>query len=122
MKLKKEIGLAVIGSGRIGTLRSRLAIMHPSVSFIAVMDTDAAAASKLAKTVNADFCTTDMQAVLSRPEVNAVIVASSEHEHAAPVVAALKRRLPVLVEKPIALTVSDTELILRTLAETDGDL
>lgn len=122
MKSKKEIGLAIIGSGRIGTLRARLASMHPSVRFISVMDTDAAAAEKLAKTVDADHCTTDMHAALSHPEVNAIIVASSEHEHTAPVVAALQRKVPVLVEKPIALSVEDADLMLRTVADLGGDL
>jgi predicted dehydrogenase len=119
---KKDIGLAIIGSGRIGTLRGRLATMHPSVRFVAVMDTDAAAANKLAKTIDADFCTTDMQAAIDHPDVTAIIVASSEHEHAAPVIAALKRKVPVLVEKPIALTVPDADLMLQTVAELGGDL
>jgi predicted dehydrogenase len=122
MKTKKEIGLAIIGSGRIGTLRARLASMHPSVRFISVMDTDAAAAEKLAKAVGADHCTTDMEAAISHPEVNAIIVASSEHEHTAPVVAALRKKVPVLVEKPIALSVDDADLMLRTVAELGGDL
>lgn len=39
---KKGIGLAIVGCGRIGSLRGRLAFMHPSVRFVAVMDTDAA--------------------------------------------------------------------------------
>ena len=37
----KPIGLAVIGSGRIGTLRSRLAAAHPAVKFIAVSEVSA---------------------------------------------------------------------------------
>ena len=31
----KPIGLAVVGSGRIGSLRSQLAVAHPAVSYIA---------------------------------------------------------------------------------------
>jgi len=122
VKSRKEIGLAIIGSGRIGTLRARLAAMHPSVRFIAVMDTDEAAAQKLAQTVDADYCTTDMAAAMSHPEVNAIIVASSEHEHTAPVIAALKKNLPVLVEKPIALSEQDADLMVRTVIESGGDL
>jgi predicted dehydrogenase len=122
MKTRKDIGLAIVGSGRIGTLRGRLAAMHPSVRFIGVMDTDAGAAQKLAQTIDASFCTTDMEALISHPEVNAIIVSSSEHEHTAPVIAALERKVPVLVEKPIALTVSEADLMLRTVAELGGDL
>lgn len=119
---RKDIGLAIVGSGRIGTLRGRLAGMHPSVRFIGVMDTDAVAAQKLSATIDAAFCTTELDAVLSHPDVNAVIVSSSEGEHAAPVLAALKRGLPVLVEKPIALTVPESDLMLRTVRELGGDL
>ena len=86
------------------------------------MDTDRNAADQLARTVGADFSTTDREAAMSRPEVNAIIVSSSEHEHTAPVIAALKKRGPVLVEKPIALTVDDADLMLRTVAELEGDL
>jgi hypothetical protein len=34
----KNIGVAVIGSGRIGSLRARLAAKHPSVNFLAISD------------------------------------------------------------------------------------
>ena len=60
--------------------------------------------------------------MLSHPEVNAVIVSSSEGEHTGPVIAALKRGMPVLVEKPIALTVPESDLMLRTVRELSGDL
>jgi len=30
---QKQLGIAVIGAGRIGTLRARLAAKHPSVQF-----------------------------------------------------------------------------------------
>ena len=42
----KELGIAVIGSGRIGTLRARLAAKHPAVRFVAVSDKDPANAKK----------------------------------------------------------------------------
>jgi predicted dehydrogenase len=122
MNPKKEIGLAIIGSGRIGSLRARLAAAHPSVRFIAVADADGQAADKLARTVGAQFHTTDNRAAIGHPDVNAVIVATSENEHAAPVVAALLRQVPVLVEKPIALSVADADLMIRTVADLKGDL
>jgi predicted dehydrogenase len=46
--MANEIGLAIIGSGRIGTLRAKLAAGHPAVRFIAVSDADPAKAKKLA--------------------------------------------------------------------------
>ena len=51
----KEVGLAIVGAGRIGTLRARLAAGYPAVRFIAVSDRDPAKARKLAETVGAQF-------------------------------------------------------------------
>ena len=93
MNKHKQIGLAIIGSGRIGTLRAKLAKMHPSVGFIAVSDTNPEAAEKLAKTVGADFWSVDSAEVMSRPEINAIDIATSEHEHTKPLLAALEREV-----------------------------
>ena len=37
---RKELGIAVIGCGRIGTLRATLAANHAAVKFLAVADRD----------------------------------------------------------------------------------
>ena len=105
----KEIGLAIVGSGRIGTLRAKLAAGHPAVRFIAVSDADPAKARQLAETVGAKVHSGDNEAIIARPEVNAVIVSTSEGEHVAPILAAIERGLPVLVEKPLALTLGDAD-------------
>jgi len=52
---RKELGIAVVGSGRIGTLRARLAAKHPSVGFLAISDQDPARARALAEQTGADF-------------------------------------------------------------------
>ena len=122
MKTKKEIGLAIIGCGRIGTLRGKLANMHPSVGYIAVSDSDPVAAEKLAKALGADFWSTDSQEVMARPEVNAIDIATSEHEHTKPLLAALERGVPVLVEKPLALLENDADLILARSVALNSDL
>lgn len=119
---RKELGIAVVGSGRIGTLRARLAAKHPSVSFLAVSDRDPARARSLAAQAGADFHSGDNIEIISRPEVNAVIVSTPEGEHAAAVCKALELGKPVLVEKPIALTLEDADTILATLGQTGGSL
>ena len=119
---RKELGIAVVGSGRIGTLRARLAAKHPAVSFLAVSDRDPARARALAEQAGADFHSSDNIEIISRPEVNAVIVSTPEGEHAAAVCKALELGKPVLVEKPIALTLNDADDILATLKQTGGSL
>src|SRR5262249_44254863 len=74
----KELGLAIVGSGRIGGLRGRLAAGHPAVRFIAVSDQDPAKARDLAQEIGAQVHSGDNDEIMARPEVNAVIVSTSE--------------------------------------------
>ena len=87
----KPLGLAVVGSGRIGTLRATLAAAHPAVNFIAVSDRDPSRAASLAEKVGAQFHTADNLEAISRPEVSAVVVSTLEVEHTEPVLQALWR-------------------------------
>lgn len=118
----KQLGIAVIGAGRIGTLRARLAAKHPSVKFLAIADQDISKAKALAETCGADFYSADNDEVIARPEVTAVFVSTPEGEHAAPIKKALELGKPVLVEKPLALTLEDADDILATLQATGGKL
>ncbi|MGH6673116.1 MAG: Gfo/Idh/MocA family protein [Xanthobacteraceae bacterium] len=118
----RELGIAVVGSGRIGTLRARLAAKHPAVGFLAVSDTSPAQAKALAELAGADFYSADNDEVIAHPRVNAVFVSTPEGEHAAPVCKALELGKPVLVEKPLALSLADAEAILKTLQATGGTL
>ena len=119
---RKELGIAVVGSGRIGTLRARLAAKHPAVGFLAVSDRDGERARELATQTGADFHSADNDEIIALPEVTAVFVSTPEGEHSAPVRRALELGKPVLVEKPIALTLDDADDILATLKRTGGEL
>src|SRR5579872_7510550 len=120
MALGKPLGIAVIGAGRIGTLRARLAAKHPSVQFLAIADKDPARAEALATLAAAQLHTTDNDAAIAHPAVTAVFVSTPEGEHAAPVQRALTLGKPVLVEKPIALTLRDADAIIETVTATGG--
>jgi predicted dehydrogenase len=118
----KSIGLAVVGSGRIGTLRARLAAAHPAVRYIAVSDQDSAKAQALANTVGAHYHTSNNDAVISRPEVNAVIISTSEGEHVEPLVKAIELGKRVLVEKPLALTLADADRVIKAIEKSGADV
>jgi predicted dehydrogenase len=120
--LGNRIGLGIVGSGRIGTLRARLAAGHSAVAAIAVSDLDPANAAKLAALVEARSHGSDNLAVIDDPDVTAVIISTSEGEHMAPMLAAIQRGKPVLVEKPIALTVREADQVLEALAKFGGNV
>jgi predicted dehydrogenase len=116
------LGVAVVGAGRIGTLRARLAAKHPSVRYVAISDADPARAKALADQCGAQFHSGDNDEVMAHPEVNAVIVSTPEGEHAAPVRRALELGKSVLVEKPLAMSLADADAMIATRRQTDGDL
>ena len=95
-----------------------MAAAHPAVKFLAVSDLDTGRARRLAEKTGADFSSGNNEEVISHPRVNAVIVSTSEHEHLAPVMRALELGKPVLVEKPIALTVADADRMIARSEET----
>jgi len=117
-----DIGLVVIGSGRIGSLRARLASAHPSVRFLAVTDRDESVARKLAETVSADMWSSDNAVAVAHPDVNAVVVSTSEGQHIEPVLQALELGKTVLVEKPIALDLDEADCIVAAADASSGGL
>ena len=119
---KTELGIGVIGAGRIGTLRANMACKHPSVQFLAISDIDPDKSGLLAQRVGADFASSSNSAVISHPEVTSVIVSTPEHEHVAPILEALHLGKPVFVEKPLALTIADTDLLVEAADETGVEL
>ena len=119
---RKQLGIAVVGAGRIGSLRAGLAAGHPAVNFIAISDANPARAHDLAQRIGAQFDSGDNLAAISRPEVNAVIVATSEGEHMQPVMQTLERGKSVLVEKPIALTLAEADRIVAEVEKRKASL
>jgi predicted dehydrogenase len=119
---QSNIGIAVVGAGRIGTLRARLAAKHPAVGFMAVSDKDPARAKALADLTGAHFHSGSNDEVISHPDVSAVFVSTPEQEHTAPILKALDLGKPVLCEKPIGFSLAEADTILEALHRTKGKL
>lgn len=116
---RTSLGVAVVGCGRMGTHRARLSSLHPAVRFLAVADVDGAKARTLGESAGAQFVSSDPVAAIEHPDVNCVIVSSSEDQHVKPALAAIAAGKDVLIEKPIATTREDAEAIIAA-AEDAG--
>ena len=101
-KNPKRIGLAIIGAGRVGLFRGEVAARHPQVDFIGLAEIKPERAKLVGDKVGADFVTADFRELLARPEVTAAIIATDEHLHVDPILAAVERGLSLLIEKPLA--------------------
>ncbi|HBK80487.1 MAG TPA: hypothetical protein DDZ83_12605 [Nitrospinae bacterium] len=119
---KPEIGIGLIGAGRMGSIRAHLATTHPAVNFLAISDADSAKARALAQQTEAAFYTGDNRAVIEHPDVDALIVSTPEGEHTDSICRALELGKPVLVEKPISLSLADADRILGARDASGADL
>lgn len=63
------VGVAVVGSGSIGSLQDEIAHRHPSVDFLAVCDVVDEKASPLAGSCEADLWSTDANDIVTRDDV-----------------------------------------------------
>ena len=114
----RNLGIAIVGSGRIGRLRALGAQLHPSVEFIACSDIDEANAEKLAHEVDADIWSCNNLDIMSHSKVNAIIISTGEDEHVEPMLQAFPLGKPILVEKPIGLDLGDAGRVLDEINRT----
>jgi myo-inositol 2-dehydrogenase/D-chiro-inositol 1-dehydrogenase len=120
-KNPKRIGLAIVGAGRVGLFRGEVAARHPMVDFIGVADPKQDRLDLLKEKAKADFVTKDFRQLLARPEVTAAIISTDEHLHVEPILAALERKLDLLIEKPLATELADSERVLKKIKESGVD-
>jgi predicted dehydrogenase len=120
-KNPKRIGLAIIGAGRVGLFRGEVAARHPQVDFIGLAEIKPERAKLVAQKIGADFVTADYRELLARPEVTAAIVSTDEHLHVDPILAAVERRIPLLIEKPLATGLADSERVLAAIQKSGVD-
>jgi len=120
-KNPKRIGLAIVGAGRVGLFRGEVAARHPQVDFIGVADLKQDRLSLLKEKTKADFITTDFRELLKRPEVTAAIISTDEHLHVEPILAAVERKLSLLIEKPLATELADSQRVLNEIKKSGVD-
>ncbi|MYF55191.1 inositol 2-dehydrogenase [Candidatus Poribacteria bacterium] len=108
------MGVGVVGTGRIGGLH----IQHLSqniheAEIVSICSLDIETAETLSKQFNISETTTDYRKLLTNPQIDAVLVASSTDTHVEICQAAAKAGKHIFCEKPIAL---DLKRIDETLA------
>lgn len=118
---RKEIGLAVVGTGTIGKIRSVLASHYPGVGWLGVCDLNEKLVRQVAEAAKADFWTTDYRELLKRPEVNAAIVSTDENNHVGPTMAAVERGHRLFIEKPLATDVKESRMVYEAIKQSGVD-
>ncbi|MFY1632434.1 Gfo/Idh/MocA family protein [Solwaraspora sp. WMMB335] len=119
--LRRPIGVAVIGCGTVGRIRAGIARDYPAVGWLGLCDRDEPLGRKLAGDTRADLFTTDAAALIARPEVDAVIVATDENQHEIPTTLAARAGKALFIEKPLATTAVGSQRILTEITSAGVD-
>ncbi len=109
------IGIGAMGRGHLGVLVGR-----PGVQLLAVCDPDpvrrdgarqrveeAYAAGKAAGTFRGCTAHNDYREILARPDIDAVVIATTDHWHSLMAIHAAQAGKDVYLEKPVSLTVRE---------------
>jgi predicted dehydrogenase len=105
-----DLGIAVIGTGAWGQNHVRAFARAEGCRIVALCDLDPEALHR-AHAITDAASTTDLDAVLDRSDVEGVVIATPSPTHADLTCRALAAGKHVLVEKPLAMAVSDAERV-----------
>ena len=110
-----HVNIAIIGAGRMGTLHGINFSKKVSNSrVVAVVDQNKELSEKLSNELEAKAYS-DIEHVLTLPELDAVCISTPIKTHKEFSLKALQAGKHVLCEKPLTLTVADAEEILQTV-------
>lgn len=121
----ETVQVGLIGCGNIGNYhRSHLGQMK-DVRIIAVADAYRSRRDQFASELNAQYHETDLvrahadfREILSRPDIDAVVIGAHDNWHTPMAIAAMKAGKDVYCQKPLALDLSMTKLLRQTSLET----
>ncbi len=113
------IRVAVLGAGRIGQIHAANVAAHPLARLIAVADPIAAAADRLSARLNCE-ASTDAEATIARPDVDAVVIGTPSDTHAHLMLCAARAGKAVLCEKPVDNDLAKADAAVAELKALDA--
>ncbi|MDB5296210.1 MAG: iolG 3 [Phycisphaerales bacterium] len=114
-----SLRVAIVGCGLIGNKRSK---SMAGATLVAAVDADLARAEQLAKAHPGCSASADWRAAVERPDVDAVVVATTNDQLAPVTHAAVKAGKHVLVEKPAARSAVELEPVAAAARQAFDDV
>jgi len=106
-KNDKVIKLALIGAGGMGTADTETALLHANIELVAVCDLYSGRLEKAKEKWGSNlFVTNDYKKLISRNDIDAVIIGTPDHWHKQISIDALKAGKHVYCEKPMVHSVA----------------
>lgn len=114
--MKHKLRCVVIGSGNMGQKHAR--IYSEIADLIAVSDIDSVNGQKIANIYKIRYYKNYLE-MLNTEKPDAVTVATPTNTHKSIAIECLKRKIPTLVEKPIAKSIEDAKDIINIAKENN---
>lgn len=108
---KQMVRVALLGAGMIGQVHAEAYATMPGVEVVAVVGLDVERAERIAKSLGAEALTT-VDPVLNDPHVDVVDVCLPTMLHAQTTLNAARAGKDIICEKPLALTVNDSQAMI----------
>ena len=113
-----EVRVGVVGCGYWGSKHVRVLSATPGVSEIALIDPDLALCTSLQRVFPATRLFSRLEAAL--PQVDALVIATPPQTHAQLASAAVREGKHVLIEKPLATSLMDAQLLVDLARSTNA--
>ena len=121
--IEKPVSVILIGAGHRGNIYSNYALQKPDeMNIVAIADMNTERRNKFAllHKIPHSHCYKDWKEVFEKGKfADAVIIATPDHLHTLPCLAAMEAGYDILLEKPIAPTEEECRLILEKAIETN---
>jgi phthalate 4,5-cis-dihydrodiol dehydrogenase len=113
-----QLRIGVVGLGMAGALMTSVIDQHPDMQLAGAADVNADLRANFAKDQQAPVFA-DAGTLVSRPDIDAVYIATPHQFHCEHAVLAAQHGKHVIVEKPMALTLADCDTMIEA-AERNG--
>jgi 2-hydroxy-4-carboxymuconate semialdehyde hemiacetal dehydrogenase len=108
----------LVGAGAFGVKHLEAMAKIDGIEVLSLVSRDPATTAEVAKKWKIPHCTTDLAQALAQPGVAAAMLCSPTQLHAQQAVQCMRAGKHVMIEIPIADSLADAELVVRTQQET----
>jgi len=117
--MKRQVNIAVIGTGRIGSMHTRNLVrsIHEA-NLVAICDIRLEVAQTVADELGIERVVRDYHELLEDKSIEAFLIATNTDTHAFIVKDVAKAGKHIFCEKPLALDLADVDDVLQTIKQT----